>query len=81
MEDPFYEMTHDIQYECNLSQHAFRAGYSQGVCDENNRFTECLIKMSDEELINFVHDIRERKNALMKMIKAVKWDERYGTDH
>ena len=74
MESPFYEMTHDIQYEYNLSQNAFSAGYSQGVCDENNRFTECLIKMSDEELINFVHDIRERKNALMKMIKAVKLD-------
>ena len=75
MESPFYEMTHDIQYECNLSQQAFSAGYSQGARDENNRITEFLIKMSDEELINFVHDIREQKNALLKMIKAVKWDD------
>ena len=67
-------MTHDIQYECDLSQRAFSAGYSQGVRDENNRFNECLINMSDEELIKFVHGIRERKNALLKMIKAVKWD-------
>jgi hypothetical protein len=68
-------MTHDIQYEYNISQRAFSAGYSQGVSDEYDHFTECLIKMSDDELINFVHDIRERKDALLKMIKAVKWDE------
>lgn len=74
MESPFYEMTHDIQYECNLSKSAFGAGYSQGVRDEYNRFTECLIKMSDEELINFVHDIRERKNALLKKMKELKWE-------
>lgn len=74
MESPFYEMTHDIEYECDLSRRSFSAGYSQGACDEGNRITECLIKMSDEELIKFVHDIRERKNALLKIIKAVKWD-------
>jgi hypothetical protein len=71
MESPYYEMTHDIQYENNLQKMAFNAGYSQGICNENARLIEYLIQMPDHELINWVHDLRRQKNILNELKKYI----------
>lgn len=71
MESPFYEMTHDIQYENEISENAFRKGYSEGTRNERDRFEDLLIKMSDEQVIEYVHNLREREKELCALKEMI----------
>ena len=68
MESPYYEMTHDIQTENEISKTSYQTGYLKGYQDGHTNLLKLLTRKTDEELLKWKHDYIQVEVQLTKLI-------------